>query len=200
MPAKQQVTVDEVANEDALAQAVLHDSLVASEPDIDQVVADKVQAALEKLIPSLVSAISQTQSNPMIPAPTMQVDVGKPVPEAKINYKKHYRLDGTVDGKFQKINFIEMQKDGESNPWVLDEKGLPMYVIKGEWINVKGDHFFATDDNEVLQVEWMIAHGYRFYEDTGGAEFRCSVVNCNKTFGNWDVLTAHMKATHGVGK
>lgn len=205
MPAKQQIAVDEVPNDDVLAQAAIASQTALEDLDLEQMISDRVASALEKLIPSLVSAISQTQVNANPNGPSLPVVVHQPAKQEEAKYLKHYRLDGTVDAKFQKINFLEMQLDGASDPWERDrnvDPGDPRefpYVMKGQWINVKGDHYFATDENEVLQIEWMIANGYRFYEDTGGTEFRCPVVNCNKNFANYEVLQAHMKATHGVG-
>lgn len=192
--ANKQVTVDE-------ALAVEDETTNVVEPlDIKSMISQEVAKSLESLIPSLVTALAQTQVNQNVPAPSPSVMIGGPTADAKAQYLKHYRLDGTIDGKFQKIDFMEMRKDGAKDPFEMDEKGTLIYVRKGEWVNVKGDHFFATDENEVAQVEWMIDKGYRFYEDTGGPELRCPVVNCGKTFGTYDVLTSHLKATHGVGQ
>jgi hypothetical protein len=190
--ANKQVTVDE-------ALAVEDNSAVIEPLDIKTMISQEVAKSLESLIPSLVTALAQTQVNNHIPAPSPTVMIGGPNAESKAEYKKHYRLDGTIDGKFQKINFVEMQRDGATNPFERDDRGEFPYLVKGEWLNVKGDHFFAVDDNDVYQVEYLIDKGYRFYEDTGGPELRCAVTSCGKTFSSYDVLKAHMKATHGVG-
>lgn len=201
MTAKQPVTVDEaMADPETVANTEAVLASFEQAPDIEALIAAKVQAGIEALIPSLVTALSSVQTIQTPNAPSSFVNVSIPTAPQEAIFKKHYRMDNTPEGKFAKLNMAAMRADGTTNPWELDEKGMPLYLMKGEWLTFKADHFFATTDDEVEQIEWMRSHGYaRIYEDNGSQMFNCPVTNCGKNFGDYAVLQSHLKATHGLG-
>lgn len=124
-------------------------------------------------------------------APTVTPDV---------SFLKHYRNDSSPE-----IQIVELDMDSDV-PHLNPLPGAPT-------IRFRRGHFFATTENQVKQIEWMIA-GARgvdgakdkfggsvgIYEDHGETLYFCPYGCPADVFvsASKDALNAHMRATHGV--
>lgn len=157
-------------------------------------VADGIASALPAVMAEMMKSFSDVPAGTIFtnPAsPVVNVSLA-PTALAKQNYLKHYRLDGTVSGKYQMIDVKKMN----DNDLSIGES-----IIKGRWVHFASDNFYAMDDKEVAFVEYLIEkQGVKIYEDTSGVSnmARCAVEGCGKLFGDEETLLAHLKATHGV--
>lgn len=176
---------------------------------LNNLIAMKVSEGIAAALPAVLAQITlgQQTSDHQFPqgmGPSAQVNMtiaGDHV--AQPTYLKHYRLDEAVNGKHQLLDVSLMNEDGTfKTERTHDGKILIPAVLKGEYINFVGGHFYATREVEVNFVEWKMKHDpmCKIYEDVGGSVLPCGIANCGQFFGSEDGLTAHMKATHGVGR
>lgn len=151
--------------------------------DISKMIADQVAAELAK---------ANAQSpNPIVHAE--QRGRSQPEPES---YLKHYRCDVSPD-----LTIVRRNADG-------DKLGSP---IKGQYIKFRRGHYFATDQDVVDQIEWLMRNPTTspsnpeqviggvptIYEDDGRDLIRCEY--CPEPFVRGsNAYKAHLRATHGV--
>lgn len=194
MAATANVEVEKAAEAATQAQVDLAVSVANAEKQDDleakiaNIVADQVSKAM---LAVLQNANLQTQGSvqPQVgPSPNVALQTVNAT-ALKANYLKHYRLDGVMSGKYQAFDMAKM------------DQGLELHecIIKGAWIHFVNEEFYATTENEVKQVEWMIANnGLRAYEDSGTPMMACPVLGCGKKFGDVQGLSNHLAATHGL--
>ncbi len=113
-------------------------------------------------------------------------------------YLKHYRCDVSPDITIQ-VRLYDADED---------KLGA---VVKGQRIQFRRGHFFAKEQREVDQIEWMIRHpsldptdssrviggNPTIYEDDGKDLVKCAY--CDEVFvAQSNSLKSHLRATHGV--
>lgn len=114
-------------------------------------------------------------------------------------FLKHYRCDASPE-----MEILELDMSSEA----------PHLTPKdGQMIRFRRGHFFATTENQVKQIEWMIA-GARgvpdaktkfggvtgIYEDSGEVLYHCPYGCSAEQFvtASKDAYHAHLRATHNV--
>lgn len=112
-------------------------------------------------------------------------------------YLKHYRCDVSPDITIQ-VRTYDPERDTLTG------------VTKGKRMQFRRGHFFATEQSEVDQIEWMMRHpsldpsgvnviggNPTIYEDDGKDLVKCAY--CEEVFvvGS-NSLKSHLRATHGV--
>jgi hypothetical protein len=170
-------------------------------------VSEGIAAALPAVLAQMaigqgVSTSDQQFPNGMGPSNQVNMKIGGDH-VAKPTYLKHYRLDEAINGKHQLLDTNFINEDGSFQlERTIDGKINIPAVLKGEYVNFVGGHFYATREVEVRFIEWKIKTDpmSKIYEDVGGAVLPCSIPNCGQFFGNEEGLAAHLKATHGVGR
>lgn len=188
---------DDVAAKAAMSESIQQNPQFELTAEIQDVINNSVANSLASALPAVMSEMlkmvaAQTPNFGNVPSPVTNVSIAPPV-EVKPTYLKHYRLDGTVSGKFQMIDVAKL-KDGAT---------IGDSVIKGRWIHFASDHFYANDQKEVDFIEWMRdTQGLQVYEDVSAATslLRCPVDGCPTPgpFGDEATLKNHLRATHGV--
>lgn len=118
-----------------------------------------------------------------------------PVTPAK--YLKHYRCDVSPDVIIQRRS---VNSDGTLGP-----------VMKGERMVFRRGHFFATEQGEVDQLQWMMNHPQfdpldpsrviggnpTIYEDDGRDLIQC--LHCTEVFVRGsNAYKSHLRATHNI--
>jgi hypothetical protein len=154
--------------------------------DIQKMIADQVRAEMEKSKPA--------PGNPIVHAENR--GRGEKAPPS---YLKHYRCDLSPD-----VIIVRRVYDPES-----DRLGG---VIKGEYIKFRRGHYFATDQDVVDQIEWLMRNPTNdprdparvvgglptIYEDDGRDLIKCQF--CEEPFVRGsNSYKAHLRATHQVG-
>lgn len=154
--------------------------------------------AINKLVEEQVaSKIGSTGSPNKFVAPGQQ---NAPAVTPTSSFLKHYRNDSSPE-----IQVVELDMDSES-PRLNPLPGSPT-------IRFRRGHFFATTENQVKQIEWMMAGAkgvtgakekfggsVGIYEDPGEVLYYCPhgcsadvFVSATKS-----ALDAHLRATHGM--
>lgn len=189
MPATEKVSTEQVQ------APVVPEPLTKEE--VQALVARSVADALAGAVPALMAEMMKASVPNYGAAPSQSVTISTgPDAAPQINYKKHYRLDDVVSGKYQLIN---MEKLGDRDIDDLDAEEIKDIMMKGKWFHFVHGHAYATSDNEVMFVEKHLSRqGIRFYEDDGGVLYPCPVSGCDKSFGTQTGLMNHKKATHGL--
>lgn len=190
-------TQDSVAEKAAMSESIQQNPQFEMNDELQDAINNSVANSLASALPAVMAEMmkmvaAQTPNFGNVPSPVTHVSIAPPV-DVKPTYLKHYRLDGTISGKFQMID-VEKIKDGAS---IADA------VIKGRWIHFASDHFYANDEKEVAFIEWMRdTQGLKVYEDVSSATslLRCPVNGCPSPgpFGDEATLKNHLRATHGV--
>ena len=166
------------------------DTVLDLVPGLREVIAAQVKAALDAAGVSekkIAAASNVYQINPNAPAWR---------PKA---YLKHYRND-----VFPQKRYIRMHVDHENDKLVQDRIDL------GEYIQFANGHFFATDQRDVDQLEWMRTHPTHdrtgatviggdpslYVDDESEDVLWCP--ECRKPFASASKMAAHRKATHNT--
>lgn len=168
-------------------------------PDVNAILGEAPEAIdfeemVRKMVAEKFDAASLNQSNPVVEADTRSAQAHRPPA-----YLKHYRCDLSPDATIQK-RFYDESTDSLTG---LD---------KGNYIRFRRGHFFATEQEEVDQLEWMMRNTSvdprdvnrviggmpSIYEDDGQNLTLCKY-GCGETFiiGS-NSYKAHIRATHGV--
>ncbi len=175
----------------------------------DEMIARKVSEGIAAALPAVIQQMMATQAQEgsfapgMGPSSQVLMSIGgdaKPKPLAK-NYLKHYRLDGAINGKHQLLDVTQLDERGQLKfERTADGKINVPAVQKGEYIEFVNGEFYATTEMQVAFIEHKMKSDpfCRIYEDVGGSVVPCG--SCGMYFANEEGLTAHMKATHGVGR
>lgn len=182
------IQVQRPAGEVAQGNATL-DSILDVVPGLKDLIADQVKAALAAAGVSEAKAKASPvyQINPNLP----QWRPGK--------YLKHYRND-----VFPQKRYIRMHVDHDADKLVQDRIDL------GEYIQFSNGHFFATDQRDVDQLEWMRTHPTHdrtgntviggdpsiYIDDDSEDVLWCP--ECRKPFASATKMEAHRKATHST--
>lgn len=190
-------TQDGVAEKAALSESIQNNPQFSMNDELQEAINNSVANSLASALPAVMAEMmkmvsEQTPNFGNVPSPVTNVSIAPPV-ERKPTYIKHYRLDGTVSGKFQMVDVAKI-KDGSS---------IGDAVMKGRWIHFASDHFYANDEQEVAFIEWMRdTQGLQVYEDVSSVTslLRCPVDGCPSPgpFGDDTTLKNHLRATHGV--
>jgi hypothetical protein len=165
--------------------------------EVQALVARSVADAIAGAVPAMMAEMMKASVPNYGAAPSQAVHIQTgPDAAPKVSYKKHYRLDDVVSGKYQLIN---MEKLGDRDIDDLNADEIKDIMMKGKWFHFVHGHAYATSDNEVAFVEkHLTRQGIRFYEDDGGVLYPCPVQGCDKSFGTESGLKNHKKATHGL--
>lgn len=175
--------------------ANIPDPLTAEQ--VQALVARSVADALAGAVPAMMAEMMKASvpNYGAAPSQTVQIQTVSDV-APKANYKKHYRLDGVVSGKYQ---MIDMEKLAGRDIDELNAEEVKAVMMKGKYFHWVNGHAFAVSDNEVEFVEkYLFSRGVKFYEDDAGTLFPCPVTGCGMQFGGEAGLKNHMKATHGL--
>lgn len=153
--------------------------------------------AIQKIVNEKVAErIGSTGSPNTFVAPGQHATPSVPV----VNYLKHYRNDSSPE-----LEIVELDMSTE-NPAMNALPGKPT-------IKFRRGHFFATTENQVKQIEWMLAGAVGvpdakskfggsvgIYEDSGETLYYCpygcsaeQFVSASKTG-----LNAHLRAAHNM--
>jgi hypothetical protein len=180
-----------------------------SQADLDNLIAMKVAEGISAALPAVLAQINMNQSSEgqfpqgMGPSSQVKMSIGGDNKQNKASYLKHYRLDDAINGKHQLLDVSKIDENGEFIVIKTPDGKIDIpAILKGQYVNFVGGHFYATKQSEVDFIEWKIKRDpqCRIYEDVGGQIIPCAVQNCGQFFGTEDGLTAHMKATHGIGR
>lgn len=154
--------------------------------DIAELVRQQVEAAL---------AADKRAKNE---TPVVSAEQRGIAPAQPAKYLKHYRNDVSPD-----ITIQRRQYEPES-----DSLGA---VLKGERMQFRRGHFFATEQGEVDQLDWMMRHpsldplnparvvggNPNIYEDDGRDLIQC--VYCAEPFVRGsNAYKSHLRASHGI--
>jgi hypothetical protein len=188
---------DDVAAKAAMSESIQQNPQFEMTPEVQDLINNSVANSLANALPAVMAEMmkmvsAQTPNFGNVPSPVTNVSIAPPV-DKKPTYLKHYRLDGTVSGKYQMVDVEKLKS------------GVPIgdAVIKGRWIHFASDHYYANDEQEVAFIEWMRdTQGLPVYEDLSTATtlLRCPVDGCPSPgpFGDETTLKNHLRATHGV--
>lgn len=176
---------EKAAQEASFKDADLRAALAEQEAMLAKIIEQKVNEAL--------LAARMNQGNPVVNAETRT-----PAAVTPQKFLKHYRCDVSPDMQIQVRGY---DRDA-------DKLGAP---IKGHWIKFRRGHFFATTQEQVDQLEWMIRHPLfdpaepgqviggnpSIYEDDGQQVTKCQF--CDEVFvmGS-NSYKAHLRASHGL--
>lgn len=158
---------------------------------------DAPEVDIQELIKSLVAQelskakAEQSRGNPVVEASQR----GKPVVEPA-RYLKHYRCDLSPD-----VTIVARAIEG----------GKLGSVLKGKSIKFRRGHFFATTQEEMDQIEWMMTNpafdpgdtdkvlgGMPSIYEADGKELT-SCPYCDEMFvAGSNALKSHLRATHGA--
>jgi hypothetical protein len=202
MPRTANVEKEELFSEEEMAFMDVADETIteASETirtnsaDVDAILASiDLNKLIEERIAAALSDTSTVRGNPIVDA--TQREKKTVTPE---RYLKHYRCDVAPEISIQLRNYDE-GSDSLSG------------VVKGKRMNFRRGHFFATTQEEVDQIEWMMKHpsldptdssrviggNPHIYEDDGRDLVQCAY--CSEVFvSGSNALKSHLRATHGV--
>lgn len=182
------IQVQRPAGEVAQGNATL-DSILDIVPGLKDLIADQVKAALAQ------AGVSEKKA---AASPVYQLNPNLPSWRPK-TYLKHYRND-----VFPQKRYIRMHVDHENDKLVQDRIDL------GEYIQFANGHFFATDQRDVDQLEWMRTHPTHdrtgatviggdpslYVDDESEDVLWCP--ECRKPFASASKMAAHRKATHNT--
>lgn len=151
---------------------------------------------IKKLIDAGVKQYLDTHGISATPA--IAEDAPK-VPTPEFTFLKHYRNDVSPEIEVQELN--------------MDAEVPQMEPIPGSFLRFRRGHFFATTDNQVKQLDWMlnmaehsadtsqVLGGNRaIYEDDGEKLYYCTA-GCSKedfVSASEAKYRAHMRGVHGV--
>jgi hypothetical protein len=149
---------------------------------------------VERQVAEALAKQQQQTGNPIVHAEQRVAQAN--VPE---KYLKHYRCDVSDEGQ------IKRRRYDPTTDKLYDDPEL-----KGKYIKFRRGHYFATDQDVVDQLEWMMRNHtvnpstgeviggmMTIYEDDGRDLVRCEY--CDEPFvRNSNAYKAHKRATHGV--
>jgi hypothetical protein len=202
MPRTANVEKEELFSEEEMAFMDVADETIteASETirtnsaDVDAILASiDLNKLIEERIAAALSDTSTVRGNPIVDA--TQREKKTVTPE---RYLKHYRCDVAPEISIQLRNY-DAGSDSLSG------------IVKGQRMQFRRGHFFATTQQEVDQIEWMMRHpsldptdsshvvggNPTIYEDDGRDLVQCAY--CSEVFvSGSNALKSHLRATHGV--
>lgn len=152
--------------------------------DLQALIREQVAAELERVKRESASApvvLAETRSAPAYEPP---------------KYLKHYRCDTSPDLTIVRVNMSD---------------GKPNGAMKGKYIKFRRGHFFATEQGEVDQLEWMrqtppfdplepgkvLGGNPSIYEADGKELTPCE--HCGELFvAGSNAWKSHLRASHGI--
>lgn len=150
---------------------------------------------VERQVAEALAKQQQASGNPIVHAESRVANAVEPQ-----KYIKHYRCDLSEEAQIQRRAYNPETDRLESRP-----------ELKGQYIKFRRGHYFATDQDVVDQIEWMmrnhtvdptnqeriIGGAPHIYEDDGRDLIRCQY--CDEPFvRSSNAYKAHLRATHGV--
>lgn len=175
---------NELAAEKIAVNAAPNVNAILENLDLDRLIEARVAEAVAK--------VTQNPGNPIVDATEREQKAIRPD-----RYLKHYRCDVAPDLNVTARNYNAAEDALEG-------------VIKGRRIIFRRGHFFATEQWQVDQIEWMMRHSSldpggtvviggnpTIYEDDGKDLAKCAY--CDEVFvvGS-NSFKSHLRATHGV--
>lgn len=177
---------DVVVNATPDPEPEVNDASFFASPQFTQIIQQMVDAELQKQAQGRNTMIDSAAHNAPAVAPDIQ-------------YLKHYRCDSSPE-----MEIVELDMSADF-PHLSPTKNPPIRFRRG--------HFFATTENQVKQIEWMVA-GSRgvpdakskfggvvgIYEDSGEVLYYCPYGCSPEQFvtASRDAYNAHLRATHNV--
>lgn len=201
MPAKAPAR-EELFNEEEIAfmdvsneiTSDVSETIRTNSADVDAILSSiDINKLIEERIAAALSNTSMTRGNPIVDATQREKKAFTPE-----RYLKHYRCDVSPEIKIALRRY---------NPDTDTLEGL----AKGKWMSFRRGHFFATTQEEVDQIDWMMRHpslnptdssqviggNPTIYEDDGRDLVQCAY--CEEVFvSGSNALKSHLRATHGV--
>lgn len=186
---------------DAAAILASFDIQALLKGQIEEVIRQQVAAEVQKVNPGNREVLAETRQQPIV---------------NQQKYIKHYRNDVSPNKVIFARTYVK-ETDSLFRPseWSTDAKQYKHRdPLEGQTIQFRRGHFFATEQWQVDQLDWMIRNPQydphssadnlkviggdpTIYEDDGKSISGCP--HCGEPFiPGSNALKAHLRATHGV--
>lgn len=177
-----------------------------STPPVPTAVSDKRDPLTELLGPDVIKKLIEAGVKQQLDAMGIQANTQRvtgsstAIPDApQFKFLKHYRNDTSPEILVQELN--------------MDAEVPQLEPIPGQYMRFRRGHFFATTENQVKQLDWMMGMaehsadtsqslgGNRgIYEDDNEKIYYCTAGCSRADFHSASEakFKAHMRGTHGV--